>query len=347
MSLFSTTTTAADSFLGIDIGSSNVKIVELKKDKDGIKLVNYAFAEIDSDRFRDWRKQPKFISAILKEAIAKSGMKSIDAVAALPVFSVFSSIISLPVISRKDMKSAVHWEAKKVMPLPLDEMILSFDEIEEDAQEKKIKILLTGAPKLLVKKHVESFREAHLNLISLEPENFALIRALLGKEKAITCLIGLGASTTDISVVENGIPVFNRSIDVGGESITTAISRRLNISHERADQFKVDMGLMSPTMGENSVPDVIMDSISPIINEIRYIISVYQGSNKVIEKLVLTGGSAALPGLTDYLIKIFNINTIIGDPWNFISCPVDLKPVLNEVGPRMAVACGLALRELV
>lgn len=346
MSLFSSARTA-NNFLGVDVGSSSLKVVELRKDVDGIKLVNYGFAEIDLIKYPDWRKQTRYISGILSAIVEKAGIVGTEAVAALPVYSVFSSIISLPTVSRTDMKSAVHWEAKKVMPLPLEEMILSYDEVEEDSQEKKIKVLLTGAPKLLVKRQVESFREAHLNLVSLEPENFALIRSLLGKDKAVVALVGFGANTTDISVVENGVPVFNRSIDVGGESITRAICKHLNISHERADQFKVDMGLLSSFSGDNSVPGVIIDSISPIVNEIRYIMNVYQSNNKNIEKIVLSGGSSILPGLADYLVKIFNINVVVGDSWSFVAYPSDLKPVLNEIGPRMAVAVGLALRELV
>jgi Tfp pilus assembly PilM family ATPase len=119
----------------------------------------------------------------------------------------------------------------------------------------------------------------------------------------------------------------------------------LNVNQERAEQFKRDFGLAGG--GFKNVPDVIQKSLNSIINEIKYVFEIYQRQgNSRIEKIVLTGGSAFLPSLPEYLSELLNMQVIIGDPWDRIIYPLDLKPVLQEVGPRMAVSTGLAMRDI-
>ena len=276
-------------------------------------------------------------------------MTSISAVASLPTFSVFSSVLNLSNVTKKDIASAVHWEAKKVIPLPLDEMILDWkiiNDIESD-EKGETKVLLTGAPQTLVKKYIEIFKKSQVNLLSLETETFSLVRSLIGHDKSTILLLEIGASTTDVTIVDKGIPMLNRSIDVAGNSITKAIAKNLNVDLGQAEQFKYDMGITSIDSLDEGVPKIISESISPIVNEIKYAINLFRGKNgdKEIEKIILSGGSAFLPNLTLYLSKVLDMKVIVGNPWEAVSYPVDLQPLLNEIGPRMSVAIGLALRE--
>jgi len=335
------------SYLGVDIGTSSVKLVELKKENDKVKLVTYGFTEsLSGIKKTDVEQTVKIINKVLD----KAGVTSKNAIAALPTFSVFSSVINLSGIVDKDISSAVHWEAKKVIPLPLDEMILDWRKIETDAKENNkgnIKVLLTGAPQSLVKKYIEIFKNLQINLLSLETEIFSLIRSLIGNDKSTIMIVEIGANTTDISIIDKGIPVLTRSIDVGGMTITKAISGNLNIGMERAEQFKYDMGIGSYNSQDNSIPKTIIETISPIVNEIKYASNLFQTkNNKAVEKIILSGGSSTLINLSGYLSKTLNINVVVGNPWSRVSCPVDLKPLLDEIGPRMSIAVGLAMREL-
>ncbi|PIR13803.1 hypothetical protein COV49_00950 [Candidatus Falkowbacteria bacterium CG11_big_fil_rev_8_21_14_0_20_39_10] len=345
MSLLSTET----GFLGIDIGSSSIKLVELKRVKDEIRLMSYGFTEnlgkIVGD---DWQKDSAYAAKVINSIRKKAGTVSQNAVGALPTFSVFSSLINLSNVGQKDISSAVHWEAKKVIPMSLEEMVLDWKIIsDEESDGDNIKVLLTGAPKTLVKRYINIFRDARINLLSLETETFSLIRSLLGNDKAVIMMVEIGTSTTDIFVVEKSIPVLSRSIDVGGLSITKALSENLNVGLERAEQFKYDLGVTSMGSSEEVVPKTIMESISPIINEIKYMLNMFENKdNKKVVKIVLSGGSSLLPNLTNYLSKILDINVVIGDPWSRVSYPVELKPVLSEIGCRLSVAIGLAMREI-
>jgi type IV pilus assembly protein PilM len=347
MGIFSSET----GYLGIDIGNDSIKIVELKKEKDNIRLVTYGFSENVNIGKTTWQGSATNTAKIIQKIIKSSGMSSINAVASLPTFSVFSSVLNLSNVTKKDIASAVHWEAKKVIPLPLDEMILDWKVIkdpDDEGNDSDVRVLLTGAPQTLVKKYIDIFKKAQVNLLSLETETFSLVRSLIGHDKSTVLLVEIGASTTDVTIVDKGIPLLNRSIDVAGETITKAIAKNLNVEMGQAEQFKYDMGISSLDSKEEGVPKIISESISPIVNEIKYAINLFKGknNNKDIEKIILSGGSAFLPNLTIYLSKVLDMKVIIGNPWEAISYPVDLKPLLNEIGPRMSVAIGLAMREV-
>jgi type IV pilus assembly protein PilM len=365
------------SYLGVDLGTASIKVAELANFNGRPRLTTYGFTE----------KSPAHISetglitnidetaAILKDILKKSKVTTNKAVAALPNFSVFTSILTLPALSKKELAAAVSWEAKKIIPLPLEEIILDWKVIEEfdvaagqpanneimdksllqDANplkkifskpRKNVKILLTGANKNLIKKYLEIFNKANLSLLSLETESFALIRSLIGPDKSTIMLIDMGASTSSITIVTGGVPALSRSLELGGQSITKAISSALNINLDRAEQFKQDLSLGSET-SENSLPLTVEKSFGPILNEIKYTFNLYNdGNQKKIEKIILTGGTANLGHLTGYLSDIFKVNAYVGDPFGRVIFPVDLKPVLDRVGSRFAVSVGLAMREI-
>lgn len=334
------------SFIGVDIGTFGIKVVELAKRDGKIKLLTYGFSEISSNFSNtDWQKDTKYIADKINKICDEAGVENRNAVSALPTFSVFSSIINLPNVGKNEMAEAINWEAKKVMPIPLEEMTVDWRKVKDDSGSGNMKVLLTGAPNNLVKRYVDIFAEAQIGLVSLEPESFSLIRSLLGGDLTSVLLVEIGASTTDITIIDDNIPVFNRSIDVGGMSITSAISRQLGVGLERAEQFKYDMGITSIEMQQNSVPKIIADALAPMINEMKYTTNLYMNKNdKKIEKVILSGGSSLLPGLPAYLEKILNINVFIGDPWARVDCPEDLRSLLGQIGPRMSVAVGLAMR---
>ena len=212
--------------------------------------------------------------------------------------------------------------------------------------QKNLKILLTGASKNLVKKYVDIFNVSGLTLLSLETENFALIRSLVGNDKSIIMLVDLGASTSSIAIVEKGIPVLSRSIEMGGTMITRAISNSLNVNFDRAEQFKQDLSLGSET-ANNSLPQTVEKAFSSILNEIKYTLNIYQEQNKnKVEKIILTGGSSLLGNLPGYLSKVLNINTYVGDPWARVIFPTELKPILDRLGAKFAISIGLSMRDI-
>jgi type IV pilus assembly protein PilM len=316
-----------------------------------VALSTYGFSEHFSESAPrenaplDIRKSSDLIKSICQKSHVTSNM----ALASLPTFSVFSSIININnSINKKDLDAAINWEAKKVIPLPLQDIVIDWQIIDEPTSTSGgHKILLTGAPKNLIQNYIGIFKASQLNLLSLETEIFALIRSLLGNDRSSVMIVQLGSTTTNVFVVDKSVPVINRSIAVGGINITQAIASHLNMTMAQAEQFKYDL-MYHNNQGEEAgkLPAMVAESFAPIINEIKYIIEVFGSKdNRRIEKIILTGGGALLPGLTNYLADKFNLNTIVGDPWFRVAYPFELKPILDKIGPRLAVAVGLAMRE--
>jgi type IV pilus assembly protein PilM len=337
---------SSNNFIGIDLGSTSIKIVELRKEKDQLRLVNYGFSENTQPIKIEQIKDIKPIAKIIKKIQRKSHIRGVEAYTALPTFSVFTSVLNLSNVLAKDIPSAVHWEAKKVIPLPLEDMILDWKQI--DMPNKKgpsnVRVLLTGAPKPLVRKYISIFKETDIRLKSMETETFSLIRSLVGNDKSTIMIVEIGASTTDVTIIDKGIPMLSRSIDVGGDTITKTLSNRLKVSLEHAEQFKYDLSLESAEAGEDSASKFVMEALGPVVNEIKYAMELYSNKNNInTEKIILSGGSAMLPNLPSYLSRILDKKVVIGNPWDRISCQVDLKPLLDEIGPRMSVAVGLAM----
>jgi len=172
-------------FLGIDIGDSSLKMVELRKKGKKIFLSNYAISENVTDVNFTKVADVNYLAQAILKVKAEAGIKAKKVTASLPTFSVFSSIIHLPTIDRKNMDKIVADEAKKVIPLPLEEMILDWKIVPHKTGEDEkngSRVFLTGSPKKLVRRYIEIFRLAKLELASLETETFSLVRSLLGND---------------------------------------------------------------------------------------------------------------------------------------------------------------------
>jgi type IV pilus assembly protein PilM len=367
MGLFSNKGTADTNYLGVDIGGSSIKLVELTNNNGRAQLVTYGYLERSLNGDEKLIDNPDKTAELIKKVASQSKVVTKRAITALPASAVFSSIISLSEISRKDLASpkkvtaAVEWEAKKVLPLPLEEMILDWKVIgsdkllksEEGSKDtiKNLQVLLTGASKEVVQKYIEVFKKSGLELISLETEAFALARSLVGKDKSVVILVDIGAVNTDVSVIEDGIPLMDRSLGVGGLEITRQISTTMNVTVEQGEQFKRDLaGNAEFAQGQNVLPPIIERPVQAIIDEIQYTINFYleQPDNKdsKIERIVLSGGTANLFNLPKHFTEKLGVRTFIGNPWARIIYPEDLQPILEEIGPRLSTAIGLAMRDI-
>ena len=364
------------SVVGVDIGTSSIKLIELRK-KDGvIELVTYGFVDhFEGEILGIERQDTTAIAHFINQIYQKAQCGTASAIAALPTYSVFTSLMTLPVMKKDELDSAIHWEAKKIIPLPLEEIVLDYrilnappkkgiglslgkkkEAPKEGEEQPQYKILVTGASREMVNRYTEIFQKSGLTLQSLETEMFAIARALVGDDTGEHMIVEIGAATTDLIIVENAVPFLGRSIESGGYAMTRAIMNSLNINQKRAEQLKRDIGLLSydESAGAGGIPDILKSSIEPILHEIRYTLDLYRDhavkpSDRAtgrIEKIILTGGTALLPGITDYFSKVLDMRVVLGDPWERVHYHQDLKPLLATIGPKFSVSIGLALREM-
>lgn len=356
-------------FLGVDVGSSGFKVVELSSDKGRPQLMTYGYSEPKPGTMAPLLlEDPKASGELLASICKQAGTKAVQAMAALPAGSVFSAIIAVPRRGNegpKELKPLIDAQVAKLAPLPLADMVIYSTFIDDlsvqggkapatvpgaPAAPKRdyVRVLVTGAPKSLVQKYLEMFRAANLELKAIDSEAFALIRALVGKDKSTVAVLDIGSKRTNITIVEKGIPFVTRSINIGGDAITKRIMEQMKVPEDQAEQIKIDL---SAAEGGNEVmPPAIEAVVQPIIHEIKFAFQLYANMElkdaQRVEKLIVTGGSSQLPRLPAALSAALNLNVYRGDPWARVVYPADLRPVLDEIGPRLAVAVGLAMRDI-
>lgn len=341
-------------YLGVDIGTASLKICELENIRGRATLSTYGLATLPNDLIRN--DSPEVISEItqaLKEIIDKANITSRKAVAALPGYSVFTFEVELPMMSDEDFESAIRFEAEKYIPVPINEMVVDWEIIEEvisqnekSEKQKLRRVLLTAAPRNLVARYTTIFEGAGLELDSLETEAMALVRSLVGEDKSPILILDMGATATDICLVDGGFPRLSKGIDIGGGMVTEAIAESLNIDVAQAEQFKKDFGLLASDKNSD-VPDTVRSIMDEFIIEIQKVLDLYYDKRgRSIEKIILTGGSARLKGLGDYIERTLNTKVYAGNPWARVVTPARIHDSVKRIGPEFSVAIGLAMRNI-
>lgn len=339
--------------LGVDIGTSAIKIVELSQQGKRKRLDNYGemkTASLYEKPFRTFEKSiltvsnsdvVKSITAILREA----KIETKEAYFSIPDFSTFFTALHLPLMSKEELPRAVQYEARQHIPLPLSEVVLDWQIIGQKLMNRKLsdfKVLLAAVPNEVISQYQGIARFAKLNIVALEAEVFGLARALANEEKDAVMLIDLGARSTTISIVDSRLVKISHSFDTSGNDFTSLISRGLNLEIAEAERIKIEQGLLSQNI---AAKEAILPMIDLIAGEIKKISqNFYSQEGKKPSKIILAGGTALLPGLADYFSEAAGTAVEVANPFAALYCPPILNDVLKEMGPSYAVAAGAALR---
>lgn len=333
------------SHLGVDIGTANIKIVQLKPKDDKFILETYGLVNAATQiASKDNTLVVNKTAQILKNLLQKAGVTTNHIVASLPNSVVFTSVIELPKIPENEMQAAIEFEAKKYVPLPLNEVALSWSVLEGRANmmmEQKNKVLLTAVPNIVIDNYLKVFNQAGLQPEALEIEALALIRSLVSETVNNVLLIDIGAKNTSLNLVENGYLRLSKNLTVGGDTVTTSVAQSLNINFARAEQFKKDFGLSS--QGQQ-IPQVMRPILDIIKSEAAQLIAIFESRNQRLDKILLSGGGSKLPGLVEYF-SVLGKPVIEANPWSKIIYPAELMPVIKQLGLNLALAVGLAMRK--
>lgn len=292
------------------------------------------------------------IKAVCKEARTVSK----NAVCSLPVSAIFHTIVTLPKIDQKEFLGVLKAEIKKLLPYNIEDMVLDYQVLEDFSTEKVKKVMVSAVPKSIIEFYSKVFKRAGLILESLEPESTALERSLIGRDKAVAMLIDMGAERSNLFIIDQSIPIMHHTIEAGGNKINRILASELGVSEENVTQIKHDLYKRSLSktgdfINKERFLEMTKPVIDPIIRQIEYSLGLYlnQTGNqeKKPEKIILTGGSAMIPYFTEFLAEHFKMKCFLGDPWARVVYQDKLKPLLNEIGPRMSVSIGLALKNLI
>lgn len=346
-------------FLGIDIGTVSIKIVEMGRRAQSHRLENYGEVGTTSFKERPFRIFQKNVLALSNKEVAKTikaiyeeaGIQTKEVNFSIPDFCSFFTSFKLPVMSKEEVPEAVRYEVRPYIPLPLAEITLDWLITEGEVSKTPLKVLVVAIPNEVVVQYQEIAQLADLKLKLLEPEVFALGRAVVkGENKKKTIgLIDIGARSTTCSILEQGVFKTSHSFNVAGNELTEAVARSLNMKYNKAEELKKKYGLLSENAAsgesQKDVRKVLIPLVDSILEEIKKIFrNFYQSEGKEIERVVLAGGLTSMPSLKEYFSAQLKKEVTIADPFLNISCPAILTDVLKKIGPTYAVAAGAALR---
>lgn len=359
----------SETVLGIDIGSSSIKVVELRR-RSGrailetygeLALGPYAGLGIGSATSLPTDKIVEALGDLLREKEVNVTAKVCGI--AIPFSASFMTVIEMPAVPVKQLAGMVPLEARKYIPVPIAEVALDWSvvpkntnpdsndllppkDVFDKALPPKTEVLIVALHNDTIARYKEIVTKCALATSFFEIEIFSTMRSILEEEGTPVMILDIGATSAKIYIVEHGILRGSHTINRGSQAITNALSKSLGISMMDAEILKREQGL-DGIAGGIAVKEIIVTTLNYIFSEANHIILDYQKRySKNISKVILVGGGSALKGLVDVAKQGFQTEVIPGDPFSKVVTPAFLEDVLRQTGPEFAVAVGVALRRL-
>jgi len=338
------------SFLGIDVGSSALRIVEIAGWGDRRSLKNYGEIRIRTlyeKPFQSFEKNSLLLSKndiarAIRGILEEAHIAERKATFSISNFSSFFTTFELPLTKEKEMADAVRFEARRHVPLPLSEVVLDWQLLGSKSKKRKSsRILLVAVPKEIITQYEEIARLSRLHLLALEVEVFGNIRSYLREQESPVALVDIGGQTTSLTIVFKNTLRISYTVDMGGNKFTEHIAKALSIDYRKAEEEKRMKGLHIVAGNIK----ILLPHIDLILSEIQKVMERFQKQEEEqVKKIVLVGGSAKLPGLREYIEKQVGKKTEVIAPFHNLLYPPILEDKLREMGPSWAVAVGMAQR---
>lgn len=348
-------------FLGIDIGTSAIRIVELEKAGHDFSLSNYG--QIDIDQINgDASKITKTavtvfssddIAEMMQAIIENAKIKTRQCAFSIPDFSTFFTAFSLPPMTEKEIPEAVIFEARQHIPLPMESVTIDWQVVGGGGDESKnLEVTVAAIPNEIISQYKDIAAKTGLEVVLMEAEMFGLAQALIesGNERT-TCLVDIGTQSTVCSLVDKKNLKYSHSFDRGGNYLIEEIIKRIPVSQDFANNIKKNYGLKLFSLTEPEVRSnialILKESLTPVFKEIEIILSDYKKlSNATVDKIIISGGVGAVSEVRDQFADYFKIGVEIANPFKGIYYRPELEQELKIIGPGYAVAVGMAKRGL-
>jgi len=336
---------------GLDIGTTSMKVVWLDREKNVLKyesglIVPTPAPGIQSESPFDHQEMAQVINKMVIDAKITTNNVNI----ALPENHAFTKVIEMPMLSDKELSSAIYWEAEQYIPVPLDTVTLAWSKLRPykgSFSEERMQVLLVAAPKDLIKRYQTILDLAGLTVVSVETEVLSVVRSLLPANTSPTSLIAnIGAMTITLGIVQNGVLVFDYSVPLGGVALTRAIAADFGLQPAQAEEYKRVYGLSDKNFG-GKVGKAIEPVLTALLIEVKKAIAFYTEKYKgesPISQILLTGGGSTLPGLAVYFAQNLGLEAVLANPWKMLNIQA-VPQHIEARGPEFSVAVGLALKE--
>ncbi|MCB9728763.1 MAG: type IV pilus assembly protein PilM [Deltaproteobacteria bacterium] len=346
---------AGKNAIGLDIGSSSIKIIQLREDRKGVHLQAFDMAMLPPEAVVDGALM-NFTAIVekIKELVAANRIRQRDVCVSVSGHSVIIKKISLPEMTSEELDESIQWEAEQYIPFDIKDVNVDVQIVNPKAGQGQMDVLLVAAKKDVIHDYVSVVAEAGLRTVCVDVDTFALQNMFeLGygfPPNETIALVNVGAAVININVIANGMTTFTRDISMGGGLLTAEIQKHLNVSYEEAEHYK--------TAGEGNITNstiarevqVLSEKVSQtLVTEIQRSLDFYAATtvNTDISRLYLSGGSAQIPPLIRLLERNLEVPVELVNPFkNIIIDPRKFDvDALQRMAPVAAVAVGQGLRK--
>jgi type IV pilus assembly protein PilM len=337
--------------VGVDIGASAVKLVQLRELKGGYQLQNVGILPLPAEAIVDntLMDSPSIVETV-KQLLASLQIKAKEAACSISGNAVIIRKISLPVMPAEELEDQIHWEAEQYIPFDINDVNVDFQILDTDEQDlSKMNVLLVASKKDIINDYLAVFAEAGLKLVVVDVDSFAVQNAYevnYGAGDEVVALVNLGASIMNLNIVKGGVSLFTRDVQMGGSLYTEEIQKQFGLNSEQAELKK----LTAANSGDPRLLEILQRVNDTISLEMRRSLDFYNSTagEERISKVFLAGGAAKTAHLVEAVQQKLALPVEILNP--FLRVAVNEKEFdmgyLQEIGSQMAVAVGLATRRL-
>ncbi|MGE5604960.1 MAG: type IV pilus assembly protein PilM [Bacteroidota bacterium] len=345
--------------VGLDIGANSIKVVELQ---GGLKPRLSRFGKMalpEGALSAGEVKEQEQVGKAIKELFAKTKIASKRVVIAIAGQAAIIRHIKMPLMEDSEVANAIHWEAERYIPFPVDEVTLDFKVIKRYLDQNEMDVLMVCARNDIIYSHIETLRSIGLQTQVVDIQTFSLMRTA-GLEASNTegavGLLDIGFETSDLMILKDGIPLFTRVIPLAGNRFTKTIATNLGITSEEAEEIKINKidalsqseSIMSQSL-DAKANFAMQEGLKELTLEIRRSFDYFhmQERNEEVNRLVINGGGSLLPNLATFLNRELGIPVIDCAIPQGISVPKKFRSILETELPLYSVALGLAMREVI
>jgi type IV pilus assembly protein PilM len=335
-------------FFGLDIGTTAVRLVELKGTGTPRQLAKYAYIPLDSKlSASDSKADQDKLAQIIAQLVSQARLDTKNVAVGIPSNRVFTTVADVDRLSDDELAKSIKLQADSLIPTPLAESKIDWALLGDSPTDKtKQEILLSSVPNNFIEARLDMLESIGLNVIAFEPDNLAVSRALIAPDAQGTqLLIDIGRQSTDLVIMLNGKPRLTRSIPTGVEAIIRAATQNLNIDEKQAEQFVMKFGLSKDKL-EGQIIQAVGGTVDILVSEIEKSIKFFltRYNTEKIQRMIVTGGASVIPEFPLHLANKFGIEVEIGNAWRNVSFSRDRQNELLSLSNQFSVAVGLAER---
>jgi len=335
-------------FFGLDIGTTAIRLVQLKGGGRVKTLACYGIMPIDSKlAYSDARADQQKLAAVIKDFISQSGVSTRNVAVGLPSNRVFTTVVDIDRLAPNELAKTIQFQADSLIPTALAESKIDWALLGDSPKDRtKVEILLTSVPNNFVEQRLDLLEGIGLNVIAFEPDSMAMTRAIIPIDQpAPQMVLDIGNKSTDLVISMGGGPRLTRAIPTGSESIIRSAIQNLNIDEKQAEQFVFKFGLSQDKL-EGQIYNAIIGTVDILVSEVEKSIKFFQTRyvGVKLERIIVTGGASTLPEFPLYIANKFGIAVEIGNAWRNVAFPPEKQNELLSVSSHFAVAAGLAGR---